>query len=292
MASQVFKKLSNYASLVKISHTIFSLPFAIIGFYLALQNQSTAFDFLTFLLIIACVFFARSSAMSFNRIIDRKYDSLNPRTQSRDIPSGKISLKNAYIFLCINIIGFIVATYFINPLCFFLSPIALVVVLGYSFTKRFTFFAHFVLGLGLSLAPIGAYLAVTAHFDFIPILYSLAVLFWVGGFDIIYALSDMNFDREHKLHSIPQHFGINKSLIISAIIHVFSFAFILTAGLLGTVGLFYWIGVLIFGSLLFYQHFIVRPKDLSRINLAFFTLNGISSVIFMVFFLLDYYISF
>jgi len=291
MGIKIFNKLSKYASLVKIAHTVFALPFAIIGFYLGLINQNSVFDYRKFLLILLCVFFARNAAMSFNRIIDRNIDKLNPRTQSRDIPSGKMLLRNAVIFLVLNVLGFILSTYFINSLCFFLSPVALAVILGYSFTKRFTFLAHFILGLGLSLAPIGAYLAVTAHFDLLPILYSLTVLFWVGGFDIIYALGDINFDRKQKLHSIPQRFGITKSLIISATIHLFAFMFIITAGIFGNDGLLFWIGVVVFGILLFYQHIIVKPNDLKRINVAFFTFNGISSIILLIFFLLDYYIS-
>ncbi|MEI6123287.1 MAG: UbiA-like polyprenyltransferase [Bacteroidota bacterium] len=290
MLFKFYNKLSNYASLVKISHTVFALPFAIIGFFLGLENLHSPFDSRKFLLILLCVFFARNSAMSFNRIVDRKFDKLNPRTQERDIPSGKIPVKNAVVFLVLNIMGFILATFFINRLCFFLSPVALIVILGYSFTKRFTFLAHFVLGLGLSLAPIGAYLAVTGRFDFVPLLLSFAVLFWVGGFDIIYALGDISFDRKLKLHSIPQRFGITNALLISGIIHLFAISFIIMAGMYNNCGLFYWIGAGIFGTLLLHQHIMVKPTNLKRINLAFFTLNGISSIVLLIFFLLDYYI--
>jgi 4-hydroxybenzoate polyprenyltransferase len=289
MAGSLLKSVGNYASLVKISHTVFALPFAIIGFYLALSSKSFDFDLLKFLYIILCMVFARNSAMSFNRIIDKKYDALNPRTKNREIPAGKVSLRNAVIFLLVNIILFIVSTYFINSLCFYLSPVALTTIMIYSLTKRFTYLCHFVLGLGLSLAPIGAYLVVTGAFNFLPILLSFAVLFWVAGFDIIYALHDILFDREHDLQSIPARFGIKKSLIISAMVHVVSMMFIILTGFLYSGGIFYWIGTSIFIIFVIYQHVIVKSTDLSRVNLAFFTLNGFSSLIFLVFFLLDYY---
>jgi 4-hydroxybenzoate polyprenyltransferase len=289
MAKSLLNSIGKYASLVKISHTIFALPFAIIGFYLALSSKSFEFDLLKFLFIILCMVFARNSAMSFNRIADKKYDEQNPRTQNREIPAGKVSTRNATIFLSVNIILFIVCTYFINPLCFYLSPVALATIMIYSLTKRFTFLCHFVLGLGLSLAPIGAYLVVTGVFDILPLLLSFAVLFWVAGFDIIYALNDIAFDKEHNLKSIPASFGIKKSLIISALVHFVSMMFIISAGVIYSGGVFFWIGAFIFGFFIIYQHVIVKPNDLSRINLAFFTLNGISSLIFLVFFLLDYY---
>ncbi len=289
MAGKLLHSIAKYASLVKISHTIFALPFAIIGFYLALQSKSFEFNLQKFLYIILCMVFARNSAMSFNRIVDRKYDEKNPRTQSREIPSGKVSPRNAIIFLAVNMGLFIACTYLINPLCFYLSPVALVTVMVYSFTKRFTFLCHFVLGIGLSLAPIGAYLSVTGVFNLLPLLLSFAVLFWVAGFDIIYALNDISFDREQNLKSIPAYFGIKKSLIISAIVHLFSAGFIVYAGMLYSGGVFYWVGAAIFIFLIIYQHLIVKPSDLSKVNLAFFTLNGFSSLIFLIFFLIDYY---
>lgn len=289
MPLALFKRISDFSSLVKIAHTVFSLPFAVIGFFLAIKHSNTGFDLKIFILMLLCVFFARNAAMSFNRIIDRNIDKKNPRTQNRDIPSGKITMNYAYMFLAINIFLFIFTTYFLNFLCFCLSPLALVVVLGYSLTKRFTYLSHFVLGVSLSLAPIGAYLAVTAHFNYIPVLYSLAVMFWVSGFDIIYALSDMSFDKKHGLHSIPERCGISRSLIISIILHLFTMLFIVAAGIAEHNGLLFWVGAAIFSFLLFYQHFIVRPKDLSRINFAFFTLNGFSGLIFLLFFILDFY---
>ncbi len=193
--------MKNYLSLIKFSHTIFALPFAIIGFFLAINTSSVTINWLILVYVVLCMIFARSAAMAFNRYIDRKIDLANPRTaEVREIPNGTISSKNALIFVIVNCILFIGTTYLINPLCFYLSPVALAVVLGYSLTKRFTALCHLVLGLGLSLAPIGAYLAVTGQFDWLPLFFSFSVLFWVSGFDIIYALQDEEFDKEQKLH--------------------------------------------------------------------------------------------
>jgi len=289
MSAAIINKISNFSSLVKISHTVFSLPFAVIGFFLAVKHDSSAFDVEIFGLMLLCVFFARNAAMSFNRIVDRNIDKKNPRTQNRDIPSGKIKVSSAYIFLIANVILFISTTYFLNFLCFILSPVALAVILGYSLTKRFTFLSHFVLGIGLSLAPIGAYLAVTAQFHLLPLLYSLAVMFWVSGFDIIYALNDTSFDKKQGLHSVPARFGIKKALVISGVLHICSLLFIVCAGIMNHNGMLFWMGAAIFSFFLFYQHYIVRPNDLSRIDMAFSTLNGFSGLILMVFFILDFY---
>jgi len=290
VVAKIFKRVSDFSSLVKISHTVFAMPFAVIGFFLAMKNLHAPFDLKSFLLMVLCMFFARNAAMSFNRIIDRHIDGKNPRTCDRDIPSGKIKVKQAYIFLFINILLFITTAFFLNFLCFILSPVALVVILGYSFTKRFTYLSHFVLGLGLSMAPIGAYMALTAQIDYLPLLYSGAVLFWVSGFDIIYSLSDISFDKKQGLHSIPEHFGINRALIISWILHMITLLLIIAAGVLCPNGILFWIGTLIFSVLLFYQHLIVSPGDLSRINRAFFTVNGFSGLVFLLFFMLDIFL--
>ncbi len=242
-------------------------------------------------LVVLCMVFARSAAMAFNRFIDRKIDLANPRTaEVREIPNGTISSQSALIFVIVNCVLFIITTYFINPLCFYLSPVALAVVLGYSLTKRFTALCHLVLGLGLSLAPIGAYLAVTGQFDWLPLFFSFSVLFWVSGFDIIYALQDEEFDKEQKLHSIPVLLGKKNALMLSNFLHFITAMFILYAGYYAELGLFYWIGSGLFIGLLSYQHFLVKPNDLSKVNLAFFTTNGIASVLFAIFVLLDLYI--
>jgi 4-hydroxybenzoate polyprenyltransferase len=185
---------------------------------------------------------------------------------------------------------FVVCCWFINPICFFLSPVALFVVLFYSYTKRFTPLCHLVLGLGLSLAPIGAYLAVTGHFALLPILFSFAVIFWVSGFDIIYALQDEEFDKSHQLYSIPAWLGKAKGLRVSELLHVLSAACVIMAGVYGHFHWVYWAGVTVFVSMLLYQHSIVKPTDLRRVNLAFMTANGIASVVFAVFVIADLFI--
>jgi 4-hydroxybenzoate polyprenyltransferase len=268
---------------VKFAHTVFALPFALIGFFLGSADNHKAVDLSLFLLVLLCMVFARSAAMGFNRFIDRKFDEKNPRTSSREIPAGVISPFAVLGFVIINVAGFVVTTFFINELCFYLSPVAIIVVLGYSLTKRFTYLCHVVLGLGLGLAPIGAYLAVTGHFALYPVLYSFAVLFWVSGFDIFYALQDIDFDKSQKLKSIPVRLGVKLSLLVSALLHLFAAAIIIYTGIQIGFGILYWIGSAIFISLLIYEHLIVRPSDLSRVNKAFATLNGIASIIFGIF---------
>jgi 4-hydroxybenzoate polyprenyltransferase len=308
-------RIKNYLSLIKFSHTIFAMPFALIGFFLAVQNIKTIIqqiretynglvdvsfdnnipvnfnDFLVkFLLVILCMVFARSAAMAFNRYLDRQFDAINPRTAIREIPKGIITPKNALIFTIINCLLFVTCTFFINKLCFFLSPVALAVVLGYSYTKRFTPLCHLVLGLGLSLAPIGAYLAVTGQFHWLPVLFSFAVIFWVSGFDIIYSLQDEDFDKSQKLYSMPSWLGKARALHVSEALHLLSAACVVAAGRLGHFGPLYWVGVLIFGGMLIYQHSIVKPDDLRRVNLAFMTANGIASVVFAGFVITDLFL--
>ncbi len=308
--------VKNYLSLIKFSHTIFAMPFALIGFVLGLklidfnkitvpgwhtvifppdfqnlQNNNIPLSksdiIIRFLLVIGCMILARSAAMAFNRYLDRHFDAKNPRTSIREIPAGIIKADRVLWFTIICSLLFIVCTFFINRLCFSLSPVALVVVLGYSYTKRFTPLCHLILGLGLSLAPIGAYLAVTGHFDLLPILFSLAVICWVSGFDIIYALQDEGFDKSQKLYSIPASIGKRKALRVSRFLHVLSALFILSAGIYGTFHWLYGIGVIVFAGMLIYQHSVVKSDDLRRVNLAFMTANGIASVVFAVFVIAD-----
>jgi 4-hydroxybenzoate polyprenyltransferase len=277
------RKISDYLSLIKFSHTIFALPFAIIGFLLAIEQSESKFDLRLFICVILCMVFARSAAMAFNRYIDRHFDALNPRTKVREIPAGTISAGSALIFTIISTILFITTTWFINPLCFYLSPVAMIVTLGYSYTKRFTALCHLVLGLGLSLAPIGAYLAVTGKFDLLPLLFSFIVLTWVSAFDIIYALQDDEFDKSQNLKSIPGYLGRKNALLLSRVLHVLSAGLLVYAGIYAGFGIIYYAGVGAFCLLLVYQHSIVKPNDLSRVNLAFGTTNGIASVIFAIF---------
>ncbi len=306
--------IKNYLSLVKFSHTIFAMPFAMIGFFMAIrlpncpaysqynlndaigwskpfEHISWRFLLIKFVLVVICMITARSAAMAFNRWLDKSFDAKNPRTAIREIPAGVISASSALMFVLVNCLVFMVATWFINSLCFYLSPVALFVILFYSYTKRFTPLCHLVLGLGLSLAPIGAYLAVTGSFAILPILFSLTVLFWVSGFDIIYALQDVEFDRSQKLFSIPAVLGKEKALKMSEVLHLISGLLVVTAGFIIGSGWLYWIGVFIFISLLIYQHSIVKPNDLSRVNIAFMTANGVASVVFAIFVIADLFIN-
>jgi 4-hydroxybenzoate polyprenyltransferase len=278
--------MRKYLSLIKFSHTIFAMPFALIGFFLA--AKSNEFEWISLFHIVLCMIFARSAAMAFNRYIDRHIDTANSRTRKvREIPNGTISAKNALIFVIINCLLFIATTYLINSLCFFLSPIALFIILGYSFTKRITALCHLILGLGLALAPIGSYLAVSGKFDLLPILFSLAILFWVSGFDIIYSLQDEEFDKSQGLYSIPALIGQVDALRLSIFLHIISSLFLIFAGFFGEFRNWYWIGFSVFSILLIYQHIIIKNNDLSKVNLAFFTTNGIASVIFGVFTIIE-----
>lgn len=284
---KIIAKIKNYLSLVKFAHTIFALPFALLGFSLATIHTSDSLSWKLLALVLLCMLFARNAAMSFNRWADRDIDGVNPRTAQREIPARKIRQQSALAFSIMNALLFIGATWFINPLCFYLSPLALIVILGYSFTKRFTALAHFVLGMGLALAPTGAYLAVTGTFNWIPVIISLSVLCWVSGFDIIYALQDDEFDQENHLHSIPVLLGRKKALNLSLVLHVITAMLLFEAGFIGDFKTIYWIGLGIFSFLLFYQHTIIKYNDLQRVNVAFFTLNGIASIVFSVFAITD-----
>lgn len=279
--------MKKYFSLVLFAHSVFALPFAFIGFFLAITTTHHDFNWLKLVYMLACMVFARNAAMAFNRYLDRDIDALNPRTAVRDIPAGRISAQKALNFTIINCLLFIATTYFINPICFYLSPIALLVVLGYSYTKRFTALCHLVLGLGLGLAPLGAYLTITGEFNIVPVFYSLAVIFWVSGFDIIYALQDEEFDRQHNLKSIPTLLGTKGALRLSEVFHILSALFVILPIFYLSLGWLYIIGILLYIALLIYQHMIVSPKDLSKVDRAFMTTNGIASVIFAIFFLLD-----
>jgi 4-hydroxybenzoate polyprenyltransferase len=303
--------VKNYLSLVKFSHTIFAMPFALIGFFLGIFSFKKELDsplipaslfwqmigdmkmdyLKILLLVVLCMVFARSAAMAFNRYLDRQFDAKNPRTAIREIPKGIISANSALMFTIVCCVLFVVCCYLLNTAVLVLSPIALFVIGCYSYTKRFTALCHLVLGLGLALAPIGAYLAVTGKFGLLPILFSFTVLFWVSGFDIIYSLQDEEFDKSQQLHSIPAAVGKKKALRISELLHLFSAACVIGAGMYGGFGWLYWIGVAVFLGMLIYQHSIVKPDDLRRVNIAFMTANGIASVVFAVFVIADLFIN-
>lgn len=283
--------IRNYLSLIKFSHTVFALPFAVVGFFMAIEITENEFRPMLLVLVLLCMVFARSAAMAFNRYIDRDIDAKNPRTaQVREIPNGTIEARKALRFTVLMAIAFIATTYFINPLCFYLSPVALLVIMGYSLTKRFTALCHLVLGLGLSLAPVGAFMAVTGQFHLYPILLGFSVLLWVAGFDIIYALQDDYFDKEQNLFSIPAVLGRKNALRVSNLLHILSAGILIYLSYSAGFGWFFWSATLVFVLLLIYQHSLVKVDDLSKVNLAFFTTNGIASVIFGVLALLDFWI--
>ena len=291
--------VKNYLSLVKFSHTIFAMPFALIGFVLGVANLKSSNTgvptnelILLFFLVLVCMVTARSAAMGFNRYLDRHFDQLNPRTAIREIPAGIIKAEKALGFVVVNSFIFIVTTYFINPICFYLSPVALFVILFYSYTKRFTYLCHLVLGIGLSLAPIGAYLAVTGVFDLLPLLFSFAVVFWVSGFDIIYALQDAEFDKTQSLYSMPSHWGGEQALRMARFFHLMSASFVVAAYVVGNFHWIYVLGLIVFIGMLIYQQSIVKANDLSRVNLAFMTANGIASIVFSIFVITAIFLTF
>jgi 4-hydroxybenzoate polyprenyltransferase len=285
-----FRSVRDFFSLVKFSHTVFAMPFALIGFSLAVSKEEFDFSIRLLLLIILCMIFARNAAMGFNRLADKKFDSLNPRTRNREIPAGIILPKAATAFVITNAVLFILTTAFINKLTLFLSPVALIIILGYSLSKRITSLCHFILGLGLSLAPIGAYISVSGTFSFIPLIYSFIVLTWVSGFDIIYALQDDEFDKSNQLYSLPSAQGRKKALAISVFVHSLTVLLVILAGYLGKGGLIFWTGAFIFTALLLYQHRIVKPDDLSKVTIAFGTTNGIAGSLFAVFVITDLFL--
>ncbi|MCT4636329.1 MAG: putative 4-hydroxybenzoate polyprenyltransferase [Bacteroidales bacterium] len=270
-----------YLSLVKFSHTIFAMPFAILGFVIAICNNGS-FHYMSLLYVVLCMIFARNAAMGFNRYLDRDIDSRNVRTEKREIPSGLISGKRALVFVIVNSILFCATTLLINTLVFYLSFVALFVVLGYSYTKRFTYLCHYVLGIGLGLAPVGSYLTVNPSFDLVPVLLGFAVATWVAGFDIIYALQDADFDRDNSLHSVPAKFGAKRALLISRFSHIISVLIIWYSAYMSGTGVLYYIGAGVYSLLIIYQHSIVKYNDLSRINVAFFTTNGVVSILFSI----------
>lgn len=265
---------------MKFEHTIFALPFALIGFFFALEQDGTTLNIKLLILVLLCMIFARNAAMGFNRFLDREFDKLNPRTALREIPAGILKPKSVLFFVVLNVILFIVATWFINSLCFYLSPLALFIILFYSYTKRITPMCHFVLSLGLAIAPIGAYLAVAGNFDWLPLTLSLVVFFWASGFDIIYALQDEEFDKELKLKSIPALIGKKRALNFAKLIHFFAIISVALVAWQTPANWLHLIGSVIFIGLLFFQHTLVKHDNLSKVNLAFFTTNGVASAIY------------
>ena len=274
-------KIADYSSLIKVSHTVFALPFALIGYTMGVETAG--FDPRVLVKVVLCMFFARSAAMGFNRWADRRIDARNPRTAGREIPAGKISPRNALLFSTLCCALFIATAATFNTLTLILSPIALVMILGYSYTKRFTAMAHYVLGLSLAISPPAAYIAVTGTLEWLVVILAALVFTWVSGFDTLYSLSDMDFDRREGLHSIPARCGIKNSLVISAATHLTTVAFTVLFGFSTGANWIYWAGSAVFTALLVYQHLIVKPDDLSRVNMAFATTNGAASIVFACF---------
>ena len=279
----MFESVSKYLRLVKFSHTIFAMPFALVAFAYALWSSDAEFSWWLLLQVVLCMVFARNVAMGFNRWADRDIDKDNPRTASREIPSGQISPRNALAFVIINALLFVATASTINLLTALLSPVALAVVMFYSYCKRFTSLAHLVLGLSLAIAPAGAYIAVTGTLTFAPCLLSLVVLTWTGGFDIIYALQDATFDRERGLHSIPSRFSVATSLYISIALHCISVAALVLFALQLPQSWVLWCGVGLFTAILVAEHILVTPTRQRSIGIAFGTLNGLASLTLAVF---------
>ncbi|HEX7613929.1 MAG TPA: UbiA-like polyprenyltransferase [Thermoanaerobaculia bacterium] len=267
--------MKRFLSLVTFSHTIFALPFALLSAVLAAGGVPNAGKLLW---ILVAMVGARSAAMAFNRIADRTIDASNPRTKTRDIPAGRISVGSASAFCLLATAVFVLAAWRLNPLCLALAPVALLVVLGYSYTKRITTLSHLVLGLGLAIAPVGAWIAVTGRFAATPVVLGLAVLFWVAGFDVIYSLQDEAFDRAQGLFSLPARLGARRALDLSTVFHAVSLALLYGVFVLSGGGPLFGAGVVLAGIFLVRQHVLVSPKDLSHVNRAFFTANGWLSV--------------
>ena len=277
----VLQKIHNYASLIRFSHTVFALPFALTSVALAWPTHPVSWQ--SFLWILVAMVSARSAAMGFNRLVDRKFDALNPRTRNWELPRGTVKVWEAAVLTGLSSLVFVFAAYQLSFVCFLLAPVALTIVCFYSLTKRFTWTSHLFLGLALSIAPIGAWLAVAgSRIDFteliIPFFLGLGVLFWLAGFDVIYSLQDREFDRNHGLHSIPVRFGVTRALRLSGFFH---FCTVLCLGLVGItahLGIIYWVGFIAVCGILFWEHRIVTPTNLTRINRAFFDFNAYVSI--------------
>lgn len=280
--------LLRHINLVKLPHTVFALPFALVGVVLASYVAPITFADVGWVVLAFTA--ARFAAMGFNRIVDRDIDALNPRTQSREIPAGSMSVREASVAVTVAVVLFVVAAWKLNLLCLALAPVAIGWVFFYSYTKRFTRWSHLVLGVGLSIAPVGGYLAITGAWSdpwWMLIALAVAVATWVGGFDILYALQDVGFDRENSLHSIPAALGEQRALSIARQLHVLTVIGLALAGIGAGVGVIYFIGVGVAAVLLLYEHSLVKPSDLSRMDAAFFTMNGVISIVFLGFVLTE-----
>ena len=276
--------LLRHANLVRLPHTVFALPFALVGAVLA--SYVAPITLADVVWVVVAFTTARFAAMGFNRIVDREIDARNPRTRSREIPSGAMSVREAGVAVTIASLVFFIAAWQLNTLCLVLAPLALAWVLAYSYTKRFTRWSHLVLGIGLSIAPVGGYIAISGHWSdpwWMLIALAIAVATWVGGFDILYALQDVSFDRENGLYSVPSTFGEANALNIARVLHLTTVAALSIAGMGAGAGALYYVGVVVAAALLLYEHSLVRADDFSRLDAAFFTMNGVISIVFLGF---------
>jgi len=275
----MFKKIFILLEMIKFEHTVFALPFAFMGAFLAARGVPGAAEFG---LIVLAMAGARTCAMGFNRIVDRRFDELNPRTASRALPAKTVRLSEAWIMVILAGGLFFFACYKLNQLTLILSPFALGLTLFYSLTKRFTWFCHIVLGVALAFSPLGGWVAVSGSLVDYPFVLSAGVLFWVAGFDTVYACLDADFDLEIGLFSLPSRFGRRNAFRIAVLFHIIAFGLFVLTGVHARLNYFYYIGIIFTGAALFYQHMVVTPKDLSRIQLSFFTLNGLISLTLFV----------
>jgi 4-hydroxybenzoate polyprenyltransferase len=283
---QFVKQIKLYASLVRFSHTIFALPFALSMFVVVSRNYLvTLFQLLYIILALVS---ARTAAMCFNRLVDRKIDALNPRTDSRELPAGKISFKSVLVLLLFSSFIFILSAALLGRHCLILSPLVLIILCGYSYAKRFTSYSHFILGLALACAPGGVWYALTAQFALLPVWMMLGVLFWVAGFDILYSLQDQEFDLKQKLYSIPAKVGSYRAVQYARIAHLIAIIFFTVFGFLAELGVLFWLGLIIFAGLLLNQHKTISPDRLEKIEATFFTRNAWGSVVFFVGVLIDF----
>ncbi len=282
---KILERIIVFGRMIRFSHTLFAMPFALTSVVLA--SFSHKVTLLKIFWIILAMVGARSAAMGFNRIVDREFDSKNPRTKNREIPAEKISVGEAALFVIGASLLLVLAAHELNQLCFYLSPVALAVVFFYSFTKRFTWLSHIFLGLGMGLAPLGAWLGIAGEFALAPVILGLTVVAWGAGFDIIYSLQDLNYDDEVGLFSMPKALGVNKALIVSSALHVVAFALLVSLKLILPLGGLYLIGLVVVGITLIHQHRIVKPDDLTKLNFAFFNMNAYLSVGLFLFTLID-----
>ena len=283
----MLQKLALVLRMIKVEHSVFALPFAVIS---ALVAANGVPSWNTWLWIFVAMISARSCAMAFNRLADYKFDALNPRTQKWPLPAGLLTKQFVVVFIIVSSAIFIYAAFRLNRLAFLLSPVALAILFFYSLTKRFTSLSHWFIGLALGIGPAGAWIAVRGSLEMLPFWLGLAILFWTAGFDLIYSCQDAEFDRKQKLHSVPSRFGIATALNVSRICHVIALVFLAFFGFQAGLGFWYFAGVGLVAMLLIYEHMLVAPDDLSRVNEAFFTVNGLISVLLLLFLSLDLYL--